>query len=74
MVTDITEKGLETFIVESLVNEAGYVQGENFHYDRDHAVDLIKCLSFLQTLGRGSLLPNILQAANPGSVSGFPNH
>ncbi len=25
--TDTSEKGLETLIVESLVNEAGYVQG-----------------------------------------------
>ncbi len=49
MVTDITEKGLETLIVASLVNEAGYVQGENSHYDRDHAIDLIKFLSFLQS-------------------------
>nr|HDM59795.1 type I restriction endonuclease subunit R [Bacillota bacterium] len=49
MVTDTSEKGLETLIVESLVNEAGYQQGENSDYDRDHAVDLTKLLAFLKT-------------------------
>ena len=45
--TDTSEKGLETLIVESLVNEAGYVQGRSEHYDRDHAVDLAKLLAFV---------------------------
>jgi len=49
MLTDTSEKGLETLIVESLVNEAGYQQGENSDYDRDHAVDLTKLLAFLKT-------------------------
>lgn len=48
-VTDTSEKGLETLIVESLVNEAGYQQGESSDYDRDHAVDLTKLLAFLKT-------------------------
>jgi len=47
-VTDTSEKGLETLIVESLVNEAGYQQGESSDYDRDHAVDLTKLLAFLK--------------------------
>jgi len=47
--TDTSEKGLETLIVESLVNEAGYQQGESSDYDRDHAVDLTKLLAFLKT-------------------------
>lgn len=46
--TDISEKGLETIIVDSLVAEAGYVQGNPSDYDRDHAVDLAKFLAFLQ--------------------------
>ena len=49
MLTDTSEKGLETLIVESLVNEAGYQQGESSDYDRDHAVDLTKLLAFLKT-------------------------
>ncbi|KIX11664.1 type I restriction endonuclease subunit R [Dethiosulfatarculus sandiegensis] len=46
--TDTSEKGLETLIVASLVNEAGYVQGNPQDYDREHAVDLAKLLEFLE--------------------------
>jgi type I restriction enzyme R subunit len=46
--TDTSEKGLETLIVESLVNEAGYQQGRSEDYDRDHAVDLAKLTAFLE--------------------------
>lgn len=45
--TDTSEKGLESIIVASLVQEAGYVQGDSKDYDRDHAVDLAKLLQFL---------------------------
>lgn len=45
--TDISEKGLESLIVASLVEEAGYVQGDPQDYDREHAVDLAKLLQFL---------------------------
>jgi len=45
--TDTSEKGLETLIVESLVNEAWYVQGKNSDYDRDHAVDLAQLTAFI---------------------------
>ncbi|OOP55163.1 MAG: DEAD/DEAH box helicase [Candidatus Brocadia carolinensis] len=45
--TDTSEKGLETIIVESLVNEAGYQQGTNDGYDREHAIDLTKLCAFL---------------------------
>ena len=47
--TDTSEKGLETLIVESLVNEAGYEPGRSEDYDRDHAVDLAKLTAFLET-------------------------
>ena len=47
--TDTSEKGLETLIVKSLVNEAGYVQGESSDYDRDHAVDLKQLTSFIRS-------------------------
>lgn len=46
--SDTSEKGLETLIVESLVNEAGYQQGTIEDYDREHAVDLTKLLTFLR--------------------------
>lgn len=46
--TDTSEKGLETLIVESLVNEASYQQGTNEDYDREHAVDLTRLLAFIQ--------------------------
>ena len=45
--TDTSEKGLESLIVASLVQEGGYVQGDSKDYDRDHAVDLAKLLQFL---------------------------
>ncbi len=45
--TDTSEKGLETLIVESLVNEAGYQPGRNEDYDRDHAVDLAQLQRFV---------------------------
>jgi len=48
-VTDTSEKGLETLIVESLVNEAGYVQGTNDDYSREHVVDLAKLREFLKS-------------------------
>ncbi len=47
--TDTSEKGLESLIVASLVNEAGYVQGDAADYDREHAVDSVKLLEFLAT-------------------------
>ena len=46
--TDTSEKGLETLIVESMVNEAGYQQGTNEDYDHEHAVDLSRLLVFIQ--------------------------
>lgn len=45
--TDTSEKGLESIIVASLVENAGYVQGDPQDYDREHAVDLAKLLQFL---------------------------
>jgi len=47
-VTDTSEKGLEALIVESLVSEAGYVQGDPRDFDRDHAVDLVRLRAFLK--------------------------
>lgn len=47
MTTDTSEKGLESLIVASLVQSAGYVQGDSKDYDREYAVDLPKLLQFL---------------------------
>ena len=45
--TDTSEKGLESIIVASLVEKAGYVQGDPQDFDREHAIDLAKLLQFL---------------------------
>lgn len=49
MVTDTSEKGLEALIVESLVAEAQYIQGDPKDYDREHALDWLRLLAFLKT-------------------------
>lgn len=67
--TDTSEKGLETLIVESLVSRAGYVQGRNEDYDRDHAVDLARLRAFVaatqpekaEALGLGEDSPKRMQ-------------
>ena len=46
--TDTSEKGLESLIVRSLINEAGYASGHPKDYDRDYAIDLTKLLAFLK--------------------------
>ena len=48
MSTDTSEKGLETLIIESLVNEAGYQQGTPQDYNREFAIDIPKLFQFLQ--------------------------
>jgi len=46
--TDVSEKGLERHITDSLIEESGYQPGSNEDYDREHAVDLAKLLAFLR--------------------------
>ncbi len=46
--TDTSEAGLETTIVKSLIEEAGYQEGRPSDYDRSHAVDLAKLTAFIQ--------------------------
>ncbi len=48
MSSDTTEKGLEVLIASSLVKAAGYTAGNPADYDREHAVDQVKLLAFLQ--------------------------
>ncbi len=46
--TDTSEKGLETLIIESFINDAGYVHGTNDDYSREHVVDMAKLKAFLE--------------------------
>jgi type I restriction enzyme R subunit len=69
MKTDTTEKGLESLIVQSLVEDAGYVQGDPQDYDREHAVDSIKLLAFLQ-----GTQPEKLEMLNLDPDSFHPSH
>jgi len=48
MATNTSEKGLESLIVASLVEEAEYIQGNANDYDREHAIDLSKLIAFVQ--------------------------
>lgn len=43
----MSEKGLESLIVNSLVNDVEYVQGNPVDYDRPYAVDLTKLIDFI---------------------------
>jgi type I restriction enzyme R subunit len=47
--TDTSEKGLETLIVEYLVDENGYRKGESKDFFSESAVDLKKLTEFLQS-------------------------
>ena len=47
MTTDTSEKGLESLIVRSLIDESGYAAGDPKDFDRDHAVDVVKLFAFL---------------------------
>ncbi len=48
MTTDTSEKGIESLIVRSLIDEAGYAAGASKDFDRDHAVDQAKLFDFLK--------------------------
>ena len=47
MKTDTSERGLETLIVRSLIDEASYAAGDPNDYDREYTVDLAQLLAFL---------------------------
>ena len=47
MATDASERGLETLIVRSLIDEADYASGDPQDYDREYTVDLAQLLVFL---------------------------
>lgn len=52
MPTDTSEKGLESLIVNHLIETEKYIKGESKDFDREHAIDLIKLLEFLNTTQR----------------------
>ncbi|WP_302653321.1 type I restriction endonuclease subunit R [uncultured Clostridium sp.] len=49
MFTNTKESGLETLIVEYLVNNNGYEQGANSDYNKDYAIDETRLLRFLKS-------------------------
>ena len=50
MSTDMSEKGLETLIVDHMTSEAGgWLAGDTKHYEREYAVDLVQLGNFLRT-------------------------
>lgn len=49
MATNMTECGLETSIVNWLVEHNGYEQGVNEGYNKDHAIDERRLIRFLET-------------------------
>ena len=53
--TDTSEKGLESLIVASLVNDAGYKQGDPKDFDREHAVDTAKLLQYFSATQSGTV-------------------
>lgn len=46
--TDMSEKGLESLIEKSLLNEAYYEKGFSKDYDKAHAIDTVKLIAFLK--------------------------
>ncbi len=46
--TDMSEKGLENIIEKSLIEEAHFEKGFSSDYDKSHAIDTIKLLTFLK--------------------------
>lgn len=67
--TDTSEAGLETTIVKSLIEEAGYQAGNSQDYDRAHAVDLAKLTAFIQ-----EVLSRQLQSASDLMWSRLKEH
>lgn len=59
---DTSEKGLETLIVQSLIDESGYVAGDSKDFDREHAVDVAKLFDFLN-----ATQPETVEALDIGS-------
>ncbi|MEC1524461.1 type I restriction endonuclease subunit R [Neobacillus niacini] len=55
MPSNTKESGLETLIVEHLVNHNGYEQGQNSDYNKEYAIDETRLFKFLQDTQPDSL-------------------
>ncbi len=55
MPTDTSERCLESLIVDSLVNDAGYALGDSKTFDREHCVDWPTLLGFLKATQAGKV-------------------
>ena len=65
MPTDISEKGLETTIIDHLTMHNGYEQGDTIGYNKDYAIDEERLFRFLVATQRESLEDlNILSDEN----------
>ena len=53
--TDITEHGLESLIVNYLVERNHYEQGSNDDYNRDYAIDETRLLRFMKGTQKSEL-------------------
>lgn len=49
MPTDVSEYGLESLIVESLIKDGHYIQSVPQDYDREHALDRVQLMNFLNS-------------------------
>lgn len=63
--TDVSEKGLEDLIENSLINGSGYFSGNSSDYDREHALDLVKLFEFIDNTQPDSSEPIGLQSDGP---------
>jgi len=65
MSTDMSEKGLETIIVNSLINDAGYAQGDSKDYRQEYAIDLAKLTEFVKLTQPKAFEALLLNDDNP---------
>jgi len=64
MPTDTSEKGLESIIVASLIDEGGYIAGTGRDYEREYGLDTAKLESFI-----GATQPEAYAALGLGTQS-----
>ena len=65
MHTDTREQGLESLIVRTLIEDAGYLPGDPADYDRAHCLDLAHLIAFLRTTQPETLARLGLAEASP---------
>lgn len=65
MTTNTSEKGLESLVCQSLIDEAGYEAGRPEDFDREHALDWAKLLAFLRATQPDKLATLDIEAEGP---------